>query len=477
MSTSFVGRRVPAATLRVRREPLRLPLLLLIPWWLLKLAVRLLLVVAGSPVAVITLTVLTLTWAVCQLAHPLLAVAGFAVLAGVLVAIRFRWPAFFQRWIRLPLRSRWRRWSIYRYKWPATMDFAELNRYRSDGTQYEPVLLSVRSTLDVDRVGARMLAGQVVEDWGKVSDRLCQTFGAQDCRIRSVPGLPHEIEAWFLINDPLQQVVHPHPHEIPVRLDALPVGLREDGEVYRLPLLGNHLLFSGEIGSGKSEGGWAIIDQLAPAIAEGVVQLWGIDPKAMELSAGEPLFTRLAYKSPEDYARLLEDAVVVMCDRRLRLRGVTRLHQPSVAEPLIVIFIDELAALSYVNERDVRRRIDNALGLLLSQGRAVGISVVGAVQDPRKEVLPARDLFPIRVAFRLADADQVRLVFTPGARDRGARCDEIPHSLPGVAYVEIDGVPEPIRVRFAHVTDDHIRMLAAGWRPPSFPAEIEDEAA
>jgi hypothetical protein len=98
-----------------------------------------------------------------------------------------------------------------------------------------------------------MLAGQVVEDWGKVSDRLCQTFGAQDCRVRSVPGRPHEIEAWFLTNDPLQEVVEPHQHEVPVRLDALPVGLHEDGEVYRLPLLGNHLLLSGEIGSGKRQ--------------------------------------------------------------------------------------------------------------------------------------------------------------------------------------------------------------------------------
>ena len=43
MAISFVGRRVPAATLRVRREPLRLPLLLLLFWWLLKLLVKLLL--------------------------------------------------------------------------------------------------------------------------------------------------------------------------------------------------------------------------------------------------------------------------------------------------------------------------------------------------------------------------------------------------------------------------------------------------
>ena len=154
MTSSFVGRRVPAATVRVRREPLRLPLLLLLCWWLLKVAVKLLLIIAGSPVAVTTLTALTLTWAVCQLAHPLYAVAGLLVLAGVLLAIRLRWPAFFERWIRLPLRSRWRRWSIYRYKWPATMDFAELNRYRSNGTQYEPVMLTVRSTRDLDRVRA-----------------------------------------------------------------------------------------------------------------------------------------------------------------------------------------------------------------------------------------------------------------------------------------------------------------------------------
>ena len=126
------------------------------------------------------------------------------------------------------------------------------------------------------------------------------------------------------------------------------------------------------------------VNQLAPAIADGTVEVWGVDPKAMELAAGEPLFARMAFKNPADYADILEDAVVVMQDRQVRLRGVTRLHQPSPTEPLIVILIDELAALSYVNERDTRRRIDNALGLLLSQGRAVGVSVIGAIQDPRK---------------------------------------------------------------------------------------------
>jgi S-DNA-T family DNA segregation ATPase FtsK/SpoIIIE len=191
----------------------------------------------------------------------------------------------------------------------------------------------------------------------------------------------------------------------------------------------------------------------------------GIDPKAMELAAGEPLFHRMAYRDPADYAELLEDAVLVMHERQQALRGVTRLHNPTVAEPLIVIMIDELAALSYVNERDLRRRIDNALGLLLSQGRAVGVSIVGAIQDPRKDVLPVRDLLPVR-ALRLTESEQVHLTLGPGVRDRGAGADQIPRSLPGVGFVQIDGIAEPVRVRFAHVTDDHIRTFAAARRRP-----------
>jgi len=468
--SSFVGRRVPSATVRVRRQPLRLPLLLLIVWWLIKKLIRVLVVTVRSPVAMATLTAATLTVFGWREVGPALVAAWYLALVVTIVTVRLRWPAWYEHHVSLVIRSRWRRWSIYRYKWPATMNFADLDRLRRDGSQYQPVLRSVHSTRAVDKVRARMLAGQIVEDWGKVSDRLCQTFGATDCRVRSVPGRPHEVDLWFLINDPLEHIVEPLPPESPVRLDALPIGLREDGEVYRLPLLGNHLLLVGATGAGKSEAEQSIIHQLSPAIRDGIVQLWGIDPKAMELAISEALFHRMAYRGPADYSELLEDAVLVMQERQLTLRGVTRLHTPTADEPLIVIFIDELAALSYVNERELRRRIDNALGLLQSQGRAVGVSVVGAIQDPRKEVLPDRELFPVRAALRLTEADQVRLTLGPGARDRGAKADLIPHSLPGVGFVHIDGTAEPVRVRFAHVTDDQIKQLAVSAQRPEPPA-------
>jgi S-DNA-T family DNA segregation ATPase FtsK/SpoIIIE len=66
-----------------------------------------------------------------------------------------------------------------------------------------------------------------------------------------------------------------------------------------------------------------------------------------------------------------------------------------------------------VVDRDAKRRIAAALSLLLSQGRAVGVSVIDAVQDPRKEILTVRDLFPTRIALRLTERDHVALVLGP----------------------------------------------------------------
>jgi S-DNA-T family DNA segregation ATPase FtsK/SpoIIIE len=269
-------------------------------------------------------------------------------------------------------------------------------------------------------------------------------------------------------------MVHPGEATDPARLI---VGRVEDGTPYHLRLLGTHLLVVGATGSGKGSVLWSIIAALAPGIREGLVQLWALDPKGgMEFAFGRPLFARFVYGDAEEdagstsyeqeFARVLEDAVRVMRRRQSSLRGRTRLHQPSAAEPLIVVVVDEIASLTaYVTDRDAKRGIDAALSLLLSQGRAVGVLVVGAVQDPRKDVLALRDLFPTRVALRLIEAEAVDMTLGRGARLRGAKCDEIPESLPGVGYVALDGIPEPVRVRFCHITDAHIFALASNYRP------------
>jgi len=135
--------------------------------------------------------------------------------------------------------------------------------------------------------------------------------------------------------------------------------------------------------------------------------------------------------------------------------------------------VDEIASLtSYCPDKKIKDRIRAALQMLLSQGRAVGYLVIAAVQDPRKEVLPFRDLFPTRIALRLAEAEQVDLVLGDGAYDRGAACERIPVSLPGVGYMRLEGRPEPVRVRVAYVTDDDITDTCHAYGQSS---DVEDD--
>ena len=153
------------------------------------------------------------------------------------------------------------------------------------------------------------------------------------------------------------------------------------------------------------------------------------------------LFTGFAYDNGAETLGLLRAVVDVMQQRAARLRGRTRLHAPTVAEPLIVLIVDELASLTaYIGDRKIRAEVEQLLGLLLSQGRAVGVSVVAAVQDPSKEVLPIRQLFTVRVGLRMTESSQTTMVLGAAAREAGAVCDHIPTGTPGVGYVLEDGI-------------------------------------
>ena len=163
------------------------------------------------------------------------------------------------------------------------------------------------------------------------------------------------------------------------------------------------------------------------------------------------------------------------------MRGRTRLHTPTVAEPLLLVIVDELASLTaYGIDRKIRTEIEQLLGLLLSQGRAVGVSVIAAVQDPAKDVLPVRQLFTVRVGLRMTEATQTAMVLGAAAREAGAVCDQIPDGTPGLGYVMVDGTSEPLRVRAYHVTDADIDYLTKHFIParrPHLPDDTDDRRA
>lgn len=258
-----------------------------------------------------------------------------------------------------------------------------------------------------------------------------------------------------------------------VDLTRVPVGRTEDGTPWRVRILGRHLLVAGATGAGKGSVVWSILTGLAPAIRTGVVTPWVIDPKGgMEFGRGQRLFARFSYDTAEHTLALLRDAAAVLTARADRLRGVTRQHIPTRAEPLVLIVIDELAAVTaYVTDRKVRTEVEQLLGLILSQGRAVGVSVIACVQDPAKDVLTLRQLFPTRIGLRLSEPTQTSMTLGAGARERGALCALIPDTLPGVGYVAEDGATRLARVRAFHVTDTDIDHLAATYTPADSPPD------
>jgi len=481
------GRELP-----VSAPAVRVPLSTLVLVWSARRFGALVVWLFRRPAVVAVLVVVLFVWRVTVVQGPGPLVSVVLVTVVVLVGWRVRFPVSFSAVVVARARSGWRRQVVYRRCWQPAMVTAGLGG-TSDGVEQLPRLLRVRSTPGVDVLRVRMLPGQVLADWTTAGPRLAQTFGLIDCRARTVPGQVHVIELWCLSRDPLTAPV-PVPAACPgkasVDLAAVPVGRREDGYPFSLRVLNTHLLVAGETGAGKGSVIWALLCGLAPAIRGGLVKVWAVDPKGgMELAFGAPLFDRFTYGGAtatgaawqESAAELLEDAVALMQERAARCRGVVRLHTPTVAEPLVVVVIDEAAALTaYVTDNAVKKRLGAALSLLLSQGRAVGVTVVAATQDARKEVLGMRDLFPTRVALRSAEPEQADMVLGAGARARGARTDQISDRTPGVGYVALDGVPEPVRVRFAHVTDDHIAAVVTEYgRPPlrTVPSVRQDVAA
>jgi len=311
----------------------------------------------------------------------------------------------------------------------------------------------------------RMVVGQQPEDWSRRLDALAHGFGARSCQVCEVPRRPGYLQLVVGRLDPLAQVLTV-PAPVVVDLGAVRLGRREDGRDWTVRLRGSHTLIAGATGAGKGSVLWSLIRGLGPAVRDELVKLWVLDPKGgMELAAGAPLFDRFAYQTGAAMADVLEDAVAVMQARARRLMGHTRLHTPTTDEPVIVVVVDELASLTAYAERDDKRRISAALSLLLSQGRAVGVVVVAALQDPRKDVLPFRDLFPTRIALALVESDQTDMVLGRGARIRGADCSRIPLTTPGIGWVWCDGEQEPSRVRAGWVSDADIAAMVAAYTP------------
>lgn len=200
---------------------------------------------------------------------------------------------------------------------------------------------------------------------------------------------------------------------------------------------GWHTLVTGRSGSGKSMMLRQLIRNAVPDVADGTVRLFGIDLKGgVEQARWAPwmqIGTNLEYA-----IAVLED-LDEKREARNRLLVEQGLDKIAICRdtPLLALVVDELGELTGGVDRDTKTRQERARALLdriLRLGRAAGITVVAASQDPRKERVPLRDGFPNRIALALNSKEEAAMMLGEAALADGCAPHAIPPSTPGIGY-------------------------------------------
>ncbi|MDQ3763537.1 MAG: FtsK/SpoIIIE domain-containing protein [Actinomycetota bacterium] len=454
-----------------------------LPWWTM-LPRRLLLV--ASPIIAVVVVVMVLVFAARRVWRYPLFLIGAAILAGLGVGYSWwapvkllaalgvlgglwawQYPDSFTRIVVRQIRSEWRRALVYAWPWKRVMLFSELTKRTGHGLHrvHYPTIRRVRADGWRDRVSVKLLHGQCAGTYATHADELANSFGARSCRVRV--DRPRRIWLDLIHADPLAQPVAVPSLADPgagVDLARLIIGRTETGRPWVLRLLDRHILVAGVSDAGKSSVMWAVLRALAPWIRAGLVQVLGIDPKGgMELGRAPGLFHKLVCTNGAEAVKLLEHVATLTRQRAEALRKQRiRKWTPESGQPLVLLIVDELAdVIAYQPDNSLRKRANAALQTILSQGRAPGVCVIGQIQDPRKQIIDFRHLFPIKIAMRLDEPEQVDMVLGEGVRQRGATAHEISEDTPGVAWIKLDGRRDSYRARAFHTTDADLDELSA----------------
>lgn len=372
-------------------------------------------------------------------------------------------PPSFERWYAGPSRRRaWRR--RVREEWADLMEhsgLADQRRYRKDREVQLPCLRRVRTHGAMLELTIETRRGQTVDELNAGVPKLASTLKARTFRVRPAEGRSagYRTVIELVMTDSLTTPTAGSSASLrsPV-YDEVTLGRTQSGSPWQLVVRGRHTLIAGCSGAGKGSVLWGLCCGLAPAVSRDLVRLWGVDLKrGVELEMGAGLFTARAYDA-DTALRVLRALLRVIDGRGRHMAGKTRLHQPAPGDPLHVLVIDELAALTAYADVVVRREAERLLSEILTQGRALGVVVVACVQDPRKDVVPVRGLFTQTVALRLRSIEETVMVLGEGSATI-APAHMISPRVPGTAWI-VDDAGAVDRVRADFWPDDVIRAVA-----------------
>ncbi|MFC4853643.1 FtsK/SpoIIIE domain-containing protein [Actinophytocola glycyrrhizae] len=427
--------------------------------------------------------------------------AAAVVVPVVLLVWRWRHRLSFETWAGWRLRSWWQRWAVYAPKLPGWLRACGLTvldadrpivvtanplsrnkvrRQPKQRTDQVPKVLKVRSGASWDEVRVRLVPGQKPEDFDEAARALAVARGVTRCQVRELS--PNVVSIDFQRRNLLAGTVGcldlVDLADVPgANIDLTKVwsGQTDYGVDWHQSLRDSHTLHAGVTGAGKGAQMWCPLVSIAPAIRDGLVRVSGIDPKGMELAYGRRIFHRYAVTG-KDALALLDDLIGVMDRRKAEFAGRLRSVPISRDNPLEIVEFDEIGALiRYIGDRKTREAITERVALLTTQGRALGCTVRGYVQEPTKDTVPVRELFPRRICLRVATKSHVGMVLGDQAYERGAWANRIGEGEPGVGYLFGEGIREPLRVRGGWVPDDVIKGLEAfvtGTNPPGRPGTV-----
>lgn len=266
-----------------------------------------------------------------------------------------------------------------------------------------------------------------------------------------------------------------------------------------------HVLVAGTTGSGKSVGVNAMILSMLLKSTPDEVRMIMVDPKMLELSIyeGIPHLLTPVITDMKDAANGLRWSVDEM-ERRYKLMsklGVRNiagynkkvreaieagqpledpLWQPEMAmfsedgvartvphlEPLpyIVIIVDEFADMMMI----VGKKVEELIARIAQKARAAGIHLILATQRPSVDVITGliKANIPTRMAFQVSSKIDSRTILDQGGADQLLGMGDMLY-LPA-------GLPTPIRVHGAFVSDEEVHAVVEEWKERGEPDYIND---
>ena len=278
------------------------------------------------------------------------------------------------------------------------------------------------------------------------------------------------------------------PRSVTLDLDAVPdgrfmvpLGVGADGPVWHSLTDLDCILVGGVRGGGKTTFLFSLLVSLLTRHGPNELQVAIVDPKGFDFTLFNEVPQRWEQRATDadEAIELLQKLVAEMEDRgeqfnRLAVRDVDAFNK-TAPEPLpyILLVVDEVTDLVLQAGARQAAELQRLLIRLISKGRAAGIIIIAATQNPKSEVFStlARGNFKTRIAFSVPESAMSRTILGQGG------AEQLP-AIPGRLMALVESVSrEPVVLQGFHIGDEAVRTISTALAGQDFNAlsELERE--